>query len=182
MRVIAGTKKRTPLITMNGIETRPTTDRIKETLFNMIADKILSSRFLDLYAGSGQIGIEALSRGAMFASFVESNRNADEVIRQNLKKTMLTDSSELITKSVLSALNFFNPDSYDIIFMDPPYQLHEEEAVLEKISQLHILKDNGLILIEADISHEFNNLDTYGLCIQNEKKYKTNKHVFITYK
>ena len=98
MRVIAGTARRLPLKTPKGKETRPTTDRIKETLFNMLAPLVPGSRFLDLFAGSGQIGIEALSRGADYAVFVEQGREAAECIRENLAFTRLEPKARLIIR------------------------------------------------------------------------------------
>lgn len=104
MRVIAGSAKRLQLKTIDGLDTRPTTDRIKETLFNMISHEIADSCFLDLFSGSGAIGIEALSRGAKEAVFVEQNRKAMACIRENLTFTKLAKQSVLLEMDVLSAL------------------------------------------------------------------------------
>ena len=104
MRVIAGTCRSMPLATVKGSDTRPTTDRIKETLFNMIADAVPGCRFLDLFAGSGGIGIEALSRGAAHACFVDSSRAAQTVIRKNLSFTRLGDRAEVLGMRAESAL------------------------------------------------------------------------------
>ena len=104
MRVIAGTAKRLALKTVEGLDTRPTTDRIKETLFNMINMEIPECRFLDLFSGSGAIGIEALSRGASLAVLVEQNKKAAECIRQNLAFTRLADRAVLMQTDVRTAL------------------------------------------------------------------------------
>ena len=104
MRVIAGKARRIPLVTVKGMETRPTTDRTKETLFNMIAHGLCDCTFLDLFSGSGAIGIEAISRGVKKAVFVENNPNAIQCIMENLKKTQLEDQAEVIREDVFSAL------------------------------------------------------------------------------
>ena len=104
MRVIAGKARRIPLVTVKGMETRPTTDRTKETLFNMIAHGLCDCTFLDLFSGSGAIGIEAISRGVKKAVFVENNPNAIQCIMENLKKTQLADQAEVIREDVFSAL------------------------------------------------------------------------------
>ena len=104
MRVIAGTAKRLQLKTLDGMDTRPTTDRIKETLFNMIAPSVFGSVFLDLFSGSGGIGIEALSRGAREAVFVEKNPKAMACIKENLKHTKLVEKGMTLTRDALSSL------------------------------------------------------------------------------
>ena len=121
MRVIAGSAKRLQLKTIEGMDTRPTTDRIKETLFNMISAYIADSNFLDLFSGSGAIGIEALSRGAACAVFVEQSKKAMECIKENLRYTKLADKAEVYETDVLNALNRLEgKKTFDYIFMDPP--------------------------------------------------------------
>ena len=105
MRVIAGTARSLPLKTIEGLETRPTTDRIKETLFNMLQSDIPGCKFLDLYSGSGAIGIEALSRGAAKAVLVENSKKAVECIKDNLMFTKLADKADVMEMDVLSAIN-----------------------------------------------------------------------------
>lgn len=122
MRVIAGKARSLRLKTIEGMDTRPTTDRIKETLFNMIQPSIADSRFLDLFAGSGGIGIEALSRGASCCVFVEQQRKAAECIRENLAFTRLKDSATLLVTDAVSAVRKLNgEEAFSWIFMDPPY-------------------------------------------------------------
>ena len=128
MRVIAGSAKSMPLKTIAGMETRPTTDRIKETLFNMLQPHLCESRFLDLFAGSGGIGIEALSRGADYCAFVEKNRKAAAVIRENLRFTKLEDRGQIYTGDVFQVLvQLEGEEPFDCIFMDPPYQKELEK-------------------------------------------------------
>ncbi len=180
MRVIAGSAKRIPLKTIDGLSTRPTTDRIKETLFNMIQDDVFSSDFLDLFAGSGQMGIEALSRGANSATFVENNPRAVSVIKENLQKTRLMDQAKIHSMDVLGAISSMQADSFDVIFMDPPYQMGIEERVLSLIKDYSILRDDGFIIIEASLDRDFSTVSDLGYYIWKEKTYKTNKHVFLS--
>ena len=122
MRVIAGTARSMPLKCIEGLDTRPTTDRIKETLFNMLQPEIPGCRFLDLFGGSGAIGIEALSRGADFAAFAENNKKAYECILANLAFTRLADRSRVFFMDALGALRVMEEDGpFDLIFLDPPY-------------------------------------------------------------
>ena len=104
MRIIAGTARSLPLKTIEGMDTRPTTDRIKETLFNMLQNEIPGAYFLDLFAGSGQIGLEAVSRGARYAVFVENNKKACAVIEENIRFTKFDHETKLIQCDVLSAI------------------------------------------------------------------------------
>ena len=145
MRVIAGAAKGHNLQTIEGLATRPTTDRIKETLFNIIAFDLPECSFLDLFAGSGGIGIEALSRGASEAVFVDASAECQAVITDNLKHTKLQDRAKLMKTDVLSALDKLAAEgkSFDIIFMDPPYESELYGPVLQKIVETGILKQEG---------------------------------------
>ena len=179
MRVIAGKARSVPLKAPLGDKTRPTTDRIKETLFNIISDEIYGCAFLDLFAGSGQMGIEALSRGAKSAVFAESDKKVCEIIKENLAKTKLLDDAKVIRTNINASLDpLLSYGPYDIIFMDPPYDFGAEESVLKSILETHLLAEDGIIIIEADLKR---NLDMDGLTLTvfREKIYKTNKHIFI---
>ncbi len=180
MRVIAGSARRTPLKTPEGMDTRPTTDRIKETLFNMLQYDLADCCFLDLFAGSGAIGIEALSRGAASAVFVEQNPQAASCVRDNLKATRLEQKAVVMNCDALTALKRLEGKyRFDYIFMDPPY-----DQLLEKQMLLY-LKDSGLIdkqstvIIEASLETGFEYLDELGFVLEKEKEYKTNKHMFV---
>ena len=133
MRVIAGSRRSLPLKTPAGLDVRPTTDRIKETLFNMLAPEIPGCRFLDLFSGSGGIGIEALSRGASFAAFVEKDKTALACIKANLECTHFTDRAEVFPYDVFDALRRMQTlysEPFSVIFMDPPYHQELEKKVL----------------------------------------------------
>lgn len=180
MRVIAGSAKWLQLKTLDGMDTRPTTDRIKETLFNMLSPYLYDCIFLDLFAGSGGIGIEALSRGAMEAVFVEKNPKAMACIRENLKYTRLDRKALTISSDVMTALYRLEGEKqFDFIFMDPPYNQELEKKVLEYLADSQLLSDEGVIIVEASKDTSFDYLAELGFALIKEKVYKTNKHVFI---
>lgn len=180
MRVIAGKAKRIPLRTIEGLDTRPTTDRIKETLFNMISEYLADSTFLDLFSGSGAIGIEALSRGAASAVFVEQNKKAVACIRENLKATRLEADAEILGIEVIAALKQSEEKkTFDYIFMDPPYDQLWEKKVLEYLSESNLLSQDGLIIVEASLQTDLSYASELGFAVIKEKVYKTNKHVFL---
>ncbi len=180
MRVIAGKARRLPLKTLPGSDTRPTTDRIKETLFNILQPEIPDCRFLDLFSGSGAIGIEALSRGAESAVFVEKNPKACACIRDNLAFTKLAEDGKLLAMDVLQALRSMEGQTaFDCIFMDPPYECGLERQVLEYLAQSTLADENTMIIAEADLHTDFSYADELGYQISRSKEYKTNKHVFL---
>lgn len=180
MRVIAGTARSIQLKTIDGMDTRPTTDRIKETLFNMIAHGLCDCTFLDLFSGSGAIGIEALSRGSSKAVFVEKNPKAVTCIRENLAKTRLADQAQVIAADVYTALQQLNGyQSFDYVFMDPPYNHSLEKQVLEYLAQTNLLNPDALIIVEASLETDFSYLDELGYSLIKRKEYKTNAHVFL---
>lgn len=182
MRVIAGKARRLPLKVTPGFDTRPTTDRIKETLFNIIQPALEGCAFLDLFSGSGSIGIEALSRGARISFFVENNAKAVKVIHENLAFTKLSDQAVVMPKTALRAIHELSlkKTAFDIVYMDPPYRLGAEEETLRALVQANILREDAQIIIEADKNTELPFLSELGLEIAKEKVYKTNKHIFLT--
>ena len=180
MRVISGNNRGMQLLAPEGMDTRPTQDRIKETLFNMIAFDIPDCSFLDLFAGSGQMGIEALSRGAEDAVFVEKDKNAISCIEKNISNARLEDCSTLLKMDVSAALNSLNNHSaFDIVFMDPPYNKDIEKAVLKQLSDKSYITEDTLIIVEASLETGFDYVAEYGYEITKEKLYKTNKHIFL---
>ena len=180
MRVIAGTARRLKLKTLDGLDTRPTTDRIKETLFNMIADGLLDCTFLDLFAGSGGIGIEALSRGAKRAVFVEKNPKAMACVRENLVHTKLSVQAETMQTDAFNALErLLGRGRFDYIYMDPPYGKELEKKALNFLADSSLLAEDGVIIIEASLDTTFDYVGELGYSIIKNKIYKTNKHVFL---
>lgn len=181
MRVIAGKAKSLKLKTIEGESTRPTTDRIKETLFNMIQYDICDCTFLDLFSGSGSIGIEALSRGASKCYFVENNKKAIACINENLKYTKLINQSKVMNIDAFTSINRLETEKvvFDIVFMDPPYDKLLEKEVLTRLSDSSIINDDTMIIVEASLNTKFDYVSTLNMKVIKEKKYKTNKHVYI---
>ena len=181
MRVIAGSARSLKLTAPEGLEVRPTTDRIKETLFNILSPDIYGCRFLDLFCGSGAIGIEALSRGARKAVFVDNNTKSLECTRKNLMFTKLADGAEVIKSDSVSVINRLKIENrrFDIIFMDPPYDRGFEKSVLEQEAFCDILDEDGIVIIEASADTGFGYIEGCGLEIYREKSYGSNKHVFL---
>lgn len=181
MRVIAGKARHIQLGTIETMDTRPTTDRIKETLFNMLGNNIFESRFLDLFSGSGGIGIEALSRGASETVFVENNSKAAMCIKENLQKTKLQDDAKVMVSDVFVAIDILDKEQkpFDYIFMDPPYNLELERQVLEKLKGTSLVDEYTTIIVEASMETEFDYLEEMGFKLIKRKEYKTNVHMFI---
>ncbi len=179
MRVIAGKARRLPLKTPAGMDTRPTTDRIKETLFNMLQNEVPGCVFVDMFSGSGSIGIEALSRGAKKAYFVENDRTALECIDANLKFTRLTNCAIVLKQDAVFSVHNIFESHVDIIYMDPPYNCDLEKQVLRMLPDMHYVSEDTLIIIEASMDTDFSYLDSMGYVLEKEKRYKTNKHMFI---
>ena len=181
MRVIAGKARHLKLKTVEGLGTRPTTDRIKETLFNMITPMVPGASFLDLFSGSGGIGIEALSRGASCAVFVENNRRAVSCIRDNLHHTQMEDQAQVMARDVFSALSLLEEEKrrFDLIFMDPPYGKGWEKRVLTFLAASPLCDEDTVIIAESDLLTEYSFLEGTALSVTKEKIYKTNKHTFI---
>ena len=187
MRVIAGSARSLPLKTLDTSDTRPTQDRIKETLFNILHTDLPGSHFLDLFAGSGAIGIEALSRGAKKAWFIENNPKAVAIIRHNLEFTRLSDKAEVMTSDVIGGLSVLEAleQPVDLIFMDPPYGQDHEKRVLEHLSTrirngaCKYVDSYTRIIVEAALGTDFSYLSQLGFELDRQKRYKTNQHVFI---
>lgn len=173
MRVIAGSAKGHNLKTPEGLETRPTTDRIKETLFNIIAFDLPNCDFLDLFAGSGAIGIEALSRGANRAFFVDESNICADIIEQNLAHTKLEAKGEILKKDVNTGIkDLVNRKlKFDIIFLDPPYKKKLSESVLKMIAEGGILKKDGYVIVESATKIPLEKIE--GFHVIREKVYKT---------
>lgn len=180
MRIIAGTARSLPLKSVPGTETRPTTDRIKETLFNILQEDIPGCAFLDLFAGSGQMGLEALSRGAGRAVFVDNGKKAAACIADNIRFTKFEDRAKLIGADVMSALHMLEgSEPFDLIFIDPPYGKGLERDVLAYLSGSSLAGRHTQIIVEAARETDFAYLEDYGFRLVRLKAYKTNEHAFI---
>lgn len=181
MRVIAGSRRHLLLKTVPGMSVRPTQDRTKETLFNILNPYLADCRFLDLFSGSGAIGIEALSRGAKDVVMVEQSTESLACIKENLKTTRLTDEARLLSMDVFRALPLLEAEgkAFDIIFMDPPYDNELERRVLTQLADSCLVNADTLLVVEASLQTDFSYLEELGFELFREKKYKNNQHVFI---
>ena len=153
MRVITGKARGVQLKTPEGMQTRPTADRVKEALFSIINFDIPGAKVLDLFGGTGQLGIEALSRGAASAVFVDAREDSCKLIRENLKRTKLEQDAKVIRSDYLDYLNRCR-EQYNIIFLDPPYAEVFLENAIKKITEIDILQSDGIIVAERPLGKE----------------------------
>ena len=150
MRIIGGTYRSRRVQTLAGMATRPTSDRLRETLFNIIGPRVRDARFLDLCAGSGAVGIEALSRGAREAVFIEQSRRACAIIQANLDSLGINEGVSVINRDVRAALRQLTAEAatFDLVFFDPPYAADLYEPVLRELVAGTLLADHSLIIAE----------------------------------
>ena len=176
MRVIGGMHKGRKIKSLKGKNTRPTADIVREALFDILGGKIAGSRFLDLFAGTGAVGIEALSRGSESAIFVEKSLEACLIIKQNLENLALTEKSRIIRDDAESALKNLlkQGEEFDIIFMDPPYSKNKIEPILSILRDFEPLK--SIIVIQHAEDELFN---TDGFLCYKRKKYGKSMLTFL---
>ena len=148
MRIIGGTSRGRRLSGPRGAAIRPTADQVKEALFNILADRIVGARFLDLFAGTGNIGLEALSRGATQATFVESNPTARRLLEANVRQCGFERVAEVRPVPVSRFLKHARGPAYDIIFLDPPYQTQHVQRVLPSLGGNAIVHPHGVVVVE----------------------------------
>ena len=178
MKIISGNLKGRNIEGYNIDGTRPTMNRVKESLFAMIQDKIKNSITLDLFAGSGNLGIEAISNGTKHCYFIDNNKEAIKILKNNIKNLNIESQSTIILSDWKKALNDFSSKniSFDLIFIDPPYDYNVYEKIIEKVNTLNLLKDNGLLILEH---HNLKFLNKYhNLTLYKERNYG-NKSISI---
>ena len=158
MRVISGSARGRRLKELQGMDTRPTTDKVKESLFNIIQFDIEGRRVLDLFGGTGQLGIEALSRGAAHCTFVDMNRQAVAVIRDNLKTVGLSERAAVQQGDALAFLAGCR-QKFDLILLDPPYQTQLLENCIQAVAKFDILSEHGIIMCESAAEKQLPDLD-----------------------
>lgn len=172
MRIISGTARGTKLYTLEGQTTRPTLDRVKESLFNIIQNKIQNSIFLDLFSGSGAIGLEAASRGAKKTILCDKSKEAITVIKKNIEKTHLSKKVELYNLDYELLLKTKIKEKIDIIYIDPPYDSDFVIKSLKNIIDKELVKDDSTIIIETDDEQRIlNNLKEMKVEITDKRKY-----------
>ncbi len=169
MRVITGKARGVALKTPDGLQTRPTADRVKEALFSIIQFELPNARVLDLFAGTGQLGIEALSRGAKSAVFVDAGEPAIRLVKENLRRTRLEDQARVVRGDYLSFLRTCR-ETFDMIFLDPPYAEVFLENALKCISEIDILHSGGIIVTERPLDKPMN-LELPGFTASRDYKY-----------
>ena len=169
MRVISGKARGVLLKTPEGMQTRPTADRVKEAMFSIIQFDLPGAKVLDLFGGTGQLGIEALSRGAKSAVFVDAADSACKLIRENLRRTKLEDNTRVVRSDYLTYLQQCK-ETYDIVFLDPPYAEVFLENSLKKLTEIDILQSGGIIVAERPVGKELF-LDFPGFSRSRDYKY-----------
>ncbi len=178
MRVVAGTARGIQLKTPEGLTTRPTADRVKEAIFSILHFDVPGAAVLDLFGGTGQLGIEALSRGAKKAVFVDQGKEACDLIRENLRRTRFTGQAAVVRSDYLEYLRRCR-ETFDIILLDPPYAEIFLENALKCISEIDILRSGGIIVAERPLGKE---LDLTLPGMERSRDYKYGKTLVTLYR
>ncbi len=168
MRVISGSKRGRKLVSFEGDSIRPTTDRVKESIFNLIMDWVYDSNVLDLFGGSGALSLEALSRGAKKAVIVDNSKSSVEIIKKNIELTDFHNETEVLNAKAEEYIKT-TKESFDIIFLDPPYNKGYVVPILKAISEKKLLSDEGIVVLESDFSDDHGEIP--GFQILKQRKY-----------
>lgn len=180
MRIIAGKARGTKLYTLEGEKTRPTLDRVKESLFNIIQNEIQDAVFLDLFSGSGAIGLEAVSRGAKKAILCDKSKEACMIIRKNMEKTHALENVELYQTEFKELLKSKIQEKLDIVFLDPPYKTNFAIEAVRIILEKDLLSENAIIIIETDDSNRIlEDLKNINCEIKDVRKYGRAYLIFL---
>jgi len=154
MRIISGTAKGSKLYTLEGIETRPTLDRVKEAVFNIISNEIIEAKVLDLFSGSGAIGLEFASRGAKEVYLCDKSKNACEIIKKNIAKTHLEEKVKLFCSDFVELIKKIKNEKFDMIYLDPPYKTNFIKIAIDELIKNENLTEDTLIIAETDEEEE----------------------------
>ena len=180
MRIISGTARGTKLYTLEGQTTRPTLDRVKESLFNIIHNEIKNSIFLDLFSGSGAIGLEAASRGARKVILCDKSKDAIKIINKNIEKTHLSEKIELYNLDYELLLKTKIRDKLDIVYIDPPYNSDFAIKSIEYIIEKNLIDERSIIIIETDDEEKIlKNLKKIEVEITDKRKYGRAVLIFL---
>lgn len=184
MRIISGTARGTKLVTLEGEETRPTLDRVKEPLFSILQMELLGATVLDLFSGSGALALEALSRGAEKAILCDASKKAIRVIEDNVKKTRMQDKAEVILADYKVALKRLKEKNrlFDIVFLDPPYATDYDIQAIEIIQKDNLLSANGMIVVETDSDEKIAQIEKMNINILKIRKYGRVRLMFLNRK
>lgn len=181
MRVISGSARGKKLVSLEGMNTRPTLDRVKEALFNIIQFDIADKTVLDLFAGSGAIGIEAISRGAKSVTFCDNSIDAIKVIKTNIENTKTSNKATVLNKDYMQALKYLakNNIQFDIIYLDPPYKTEFANIAIKEIINLNLLSKDGIIIVETDDAKKEETIKKEKIEIFDKRKYGRAILIFI---
>lgn len=168
MRIISGSKRGRKLISFEGESIRPTTDRVKESMFNLICDYVYDSSVLDLFGGSGALALEALSRGAANAVLVDVDKRSLDVIKKNIELTGFSENAKTVEMRAELFLER-TKEKFDMIFLDPPYNRGFIAPIVNAIVQRNVLKEDGIVILESDFGDEHGEFD--GLEMLKQRKY-----------
>jgi 16S rRNA (guanine(966)-N(2))-methyltransferase RsmD len=183
MRIISGKAKGTKLYTLEGLNTRPTLDRVKESIFNIIQNDIEGAIVLDLFSGSGAIGLEMLSRGAKSAVLCDKSIEATKVIKKNIEKTHMEEKAILYNCDFKSCIEKVQNQKFDIIYIDPPYETNFIAKSLEQILEKNIINPESLIIVETDDEKRIiNDIEKMNFTIIDKRKYGRAKIIFLNRK
>ena len=183
MRIISGKARGTKLYTLDGTATRPTLDRVKESLFNIIQNDIEDSTVLDLFSGSGAIGLEAASRGAKRAVLCDSSKDAIKIIKQNVQKTHFEEKVEVYNMEFTKLVERLQNQKFDIIYIDPPYATDFIKISLEKIIEYELVNENTKIIVETDDETRIlNQIEKMDVEITDKRKYGRATIIFLKYR
>ena len=183
MRIISGKAKGTKLYTLEGTNTRPTLDRVKESIFNIMQGEIQDARVLDLFSGCGAIGLEFLSRGAEKAVLCDKSKDAIEIIKKNVQKTHMEESAQILNLDFEECLDKVRNQKFDIIYLDPPYATNYILKAIKKIIGNEIITNESIIILETDdekrILEEIKNTEVH---IVDKRKYGRATIIFLKYR
>jgi 16S rRNA (guanine(966)-N(2))-methyltransferase RsmD len=172
LRIITGKAKGRRLLSIPGLNTRPTSDKIKESIFNILPSDFNGKEVLDLFAGTGNLGIETLSQGAKRAVFIESNHRALSVLEKNIRNCGFIDRSQIIGNTVAKGIRVLENrgDRFDLVFLDPPYGKNILRDTLARVSKAGILNDNALVVVEHSSSETVaDNIEN--LALNDQRRY-----------
>ncbi len=172
MRITAGQKRGATLHGLESVETRPTLDHVKEAVFSMVGNEIVDATVLDLYAGSGAIGLESLSRGAKFAVFVDDNSDAIKIIHKNIEKLSYCQNTLVLSVKDNESIDTLSRKKmvFNMIYMDPPFGKTNIKQTLEKLLKTSLIAENGFVIIEEEHAARIV-LDLQGLVLEKDKRY-----------
>ena len=185
MRIIGGTMRGTKLYTLEGENTRPTLDRVKESLFNILNIRLQEAVVLDLFSGSGAIGLESISRGAEKAVLCDSSKEAFKIISSNVEKTRATEKIKKYNLDYEKCLKVLGDENYkfDIVFLDPPYESEYYKKSLDKIYELNLLAEDAIVILETDDRDRIiSSIDDNNYYIYDERKYGRATLIFLNRK